>query len=66
MWLVLVPLAIGYVIWYGNRVRAKPARSLVAIGSPFQRSWPPVGRVDTAALTLRGRAVRLHPVIAWS
>jgi hypothetical protein len=38
----------------------------VAIGSPFPRSWPPVGRVDTAALTLRGRAVRRHPVIAWS
>lgn len=33
MWLVLVPVAIGYVIWYGNRVRADPARSLVAPGA---------------------------------
>lgn len=39
MWLVLVPLAIGYVIWYGNRVRSNPARSLVApvaVGSARQ------------------------------
>ena len=39
MWLVLVPVAIGYVIWYGNRVRGDPARSLVApvaVGSARQ------------------------------
>ena len=35
MWLVLVPVAIGYVMWYANRVRADPARSLVArVGAP--------------------------------
>jgi uncharacterized ion transporter superfamily protein YfcC len=26
---VLVPLAVAYVLWYGRRVRAEPARSLV-------------------------------------
>jgi uncharacterized ion transporter superfamily protein YfcC len=29
MWLVLVPVAIGYVLWYGNRVRKDPSRSYV-------------------------------------
>lgn len=29
MWLVLVPSAIAYVLWYGRRVRADPSRSLV-------------------------------------
>ena len=29
MWLVLVPVAIGYVLWYGNRVRKDPSRSLI-------------------------------------
>jgi uncharacterized ion transporter superfamily protein YfcC len=29
MWLVLVPVAIGYVLWYANRVRKDPSRSLV-------------------------------------
>jgi uncharacterized ion transporter superfamily protein YfcC len=27
MWIVLVPVAIGYVLWYGNRVRKDPSRS---------------------------------------
>jgi uncharacterized ion transporter superfamily protein YfcC len=29
MLIVLVPLAIGYVLWYGNRVRRDPSRSLI-------------------------------------
>jgi uncharacterized ion transporter superfamily protein YfcC len=29
MWLVLVPIAIGYVLWYGSRVRGDPAKSVV-------------------------------------
>jgi uncharacterized ion transporter superfamily protein YfcC len=50
MWLVLVPVAIGYVIWYGNRVRADPARSLlepVAVGSARQGN----GGADAARVT---------------
>jgi uncharacterized ion transporter superfamily protein YfcC len=29
MWLVLVPTAIGYVLWYGSRVRRDPSKSLM-------------------------------------
>ena len=44
MWFVLVPVAIGYVSWYGSRVRANPARSLVAPGgSPTPRPARSVG-----------------------
>jgi uncharacterized ion transporter superfamily protein YfcC len=31
MWLVLVPLAIGYVLWYARRVREQPAKSVVGV-----------------------------------
>jgi uncharacterized ion transporter superfamily protein YfcC len=30
MWLVLVPVAIAYVLWYGSRVRRDPSKSVVA------------------------------------
>jgi uncharacterized ion transporter superfamily protein YfcC len=39
MWLVLVPIAMAYVIWYGNRVRNDPAKSYV-----------PTHRADLAAM----------------
>ncbi len=29
MWCILVPVAIGYVLWYGNRVRKDPSRSYI-------------------------------------
>jgi uncharacterized ion transporter superfamily protein YfcC len=32
MWVVLVPTAIAYVLWYGNRVQKDPKRSLVVAG----------------------------------
>jgi uncharacterized ion transporter superfamily protein YfcC len=31
MWFVLVPMAIGYVLWYARRVRADPAKSIVGV-----------------------------------
>ena len=31
MWLVLVPIAIGYVIWYSRRVQRDPSKSVVGI-----------------------------------
>jgi uncharacterized ion transporter superfamily protein YfcC len=34
MWLVLVPVAIAYVLWYGGRVRSDPARSLLKTDEP--------------------------------
>jgi len=30
MWLVIVPIAIGYVLWYGRRVRKDPSKSVMA------------------------------------
>jgi uncharacterized ion transporter superfamily protein YfcC len=29
MWIVLVPFAMGYVLWYGNRVRKDPSKSKI-------------------------------------
>jgi len=31
MWIVLVPVAIVYVLWYGNRVRKDPSRSYAGV-----------------------------------
>ena len=31
LWLVLVPMAIGYVLWYARRVREDPANSVVGV-----------------------------------
>jgi uncharacterized ion transporter superfamily protein YfcC len=31
MWLVMVPVAMAYVLWYGNRVRKDPTKSLVGV-----------------------------------
>jgi uncharacterized ion transporter superfamily protein YfcC len=65
MLLVLVPLAIGYVTWYGSRVRAEPARSLVGpaelstvrpTSSVAGRSLDSVG-VDAPELTRRHKVV---------
>jgi uncharacterized ion transporter superfamily protein YfcC len=33
MWVVLVPLGIGYVIWYARRVGADPAKSVVGVSA---------------------------------
>jgi uncharacterized ion transporter superfamily protein YfcC len=59
LWFVLVPLAIGYVLWYGSRVRADRARSLVA---PVAGGAPPVGATgdgepDVPELTARQKLV---------
>ena len=31
LWVVLVPLAIGYVLWYARRVREDPSKSVVGV-----------------------------------
>ena len=33
MWLVLVPIAIGYVLWYGRRITKDPSKSVVGISA---------------------------------
>jgi uncharacterized ion transporter superfamily protein YfcC len=67
---VLVPLAMGYVIWYGNRVRANPARSLAApvgvglavgggaaSGAAGPVASPGSGAADVPALSSRQKVV---------
>ena len=51
MLVVLVPVAIGYVLWYGRRVRKDPDRSLVAGHRRRPRRWP----TSTAARRPRSR-----------
>ena len=34
MWVVLVPLAIGYVIWYARRVASRPGASRSSASRP--------------------------------
>jgi uncharacterized ion transporter superfamily protein YfcC len=49
MWLVLVPVAIAYVLWYGSRVRADPSRSLVGVGAGGEAgitTTPPTAEVE--------------------
>jgi uncharacterized ion transporter superfamily protein YfcC len=33
MWVVLVPLAIGYVLWYARRIREHPEKSVVGVSA---------------------------------
>jgi uncharacterized ion transporter superfamily protein YfcC len=33
MWLVLVPMAIGYVLWYARRIQHDPEKSVVGVSS---------------------------------
>ncbi|HET9199985.1 MAG TPA: YfcC family protein, partial [Dehalococcoidia bacterium] len=46
MWLVLVPVAMAYVLWYGSRVRADPSRSLVGGGEAAIGGGPPAQEVE--------------------
>ena len=54
MWVVLVPVAIGYVLWYANRVRKDPTTSLAGI-----EGAAPAGAdaVDVPPLTSRQAVV---------
>ncbi|WP_421120973.1 YfcC family protein [Aquihabitans daechungensis] len=53
--LILVPLAIGYVVLYGRRVRSDPSRSLVAGDLPAEADaiGPGAAPVDVPELTGR-------------
>jgi uncharacterized ion transporter superfamily protein YfcC len=56
MWVVLVALAIGYVLWYAKRVRANPAKSVVGV-SPTDTADASDLVGDVPALTGRQKLV---------
>jgi uncharacterized ion transporter superfamily protein YfcC len=56
MWVVLVAMAIGYVLWYAHRVREDPSRSIVGI-SPKDAEEAQGLIEDVPALTVRQKLV---------
>jgi uncharacterized ion transporter superfamily protein YfcC len=56
MWLVLVPLAIAYVIWYARRVEKDPAKSIVGV-SPKDAEEAQGLVTDVPALTGRQKLI---------
>jgi uncharacterized ion transporter superfamily protein YfcC len=50
MWLVLVPAAMAYVLWYGSRVRADPSRSVISSGTGTAGMTSPEPTADVEAL----------------
>src|SRR4029077_12878625 len=56
MWVVLVALAIGYVLWYAKRIRANPAKSVVGV-SPTDAADASDLVGDVPALTGRQKLV---------
>ncbi len=53
--LVLVPMAIGYVVWYGRRVRLDPSRSLLAGELPDDLAAVPADADAVEVPELTGR-----------
>jgi uncharacterized ion transporter superfamily protein YfcC len=73
MWVVLVPAAIGYVLWYGNRVRRDPTRSLLGVeaAAPADADAadvPPLTGRQKVVLVLFALAflVMIYGFIPWS
>jgi uncharacterized ion transporter superfamily protein YfcC len=56
MFLVLVPLAIGYVIWYARRVSRQPEKSIVGV-SPADAAEAQSLVTDVPALTGRQKVI---------
>jgi uncharacterized ion transporter superfamily protein YfcC len=56
LWLVLVPMAIGYVLWYARRIRLHPEKSVVGV-SPSDATEAQSLVTDVPALTARQKLV---------
>jgi uncharacterized ion transporter superfamily protein YfcC len=56
MWCVLVPLGIGYVIWYARRVKKDPSKSVVGV-SPTDREDAQKLVTNVPALTGRQKLI---------
>jgi uncharacterized ion transporter superfamily protein YfcC len=71
MWVVLVPVAIGYVLRYGSRVRREPSRSLLpaeaAADSGEIEDVPPLtnGQKVTLGIFFLAFAVMIYGFIPW-
>jgi uncharacterized ion transporter superfamily protein YfcC len=72
MLLVLVPVAIGYVLWYGSRVRKDPANSLLPVeGATIDAAEisdvPPLTRSQKWVLAVFGLAfaILIYGFIPW-
>jgi uncharacterized ion transporter superfamily protein YfcC len=73
MWIVLVPVAMGYVLWYGNRVRKDPTKSLlgaegVAPSSAEAAEVPPLTGRQSVVLVLFAFAflTMIYGFIPWN
>jgi uncharacterized ion transporter superfamily protein YfcC len=72
MWLVLVPVAIGYVLWYGGRVRRDPALSWFNTGgeevSADVNEIPPLTNRQKVVLTIFFAAflIMIYGFIPWA
>ncbi|HST16456.1 MAG TPA: hypothetical protein VLK36_02225 [Gaiellaceae bacterium] len=56
LWVVLVPLAIGYVVWYAKRIREHPEKSVVGV-SPSDAAEAESLVADVPSLTGRQKLV---------
>jgi uncharacterized ion transporter superfamily protein YfcC len=70
MWIVLVPVAIGYVLWYARRLAADPSRSVVGLergASAAVEDVPPLTGPQQAVLVvfLGAFLVMIYGFIPW-
>jgi uncharacterized ion transporter superfamily protein YfcC len=64
MWLLIVPLAIGYVLWYANRVRKDPSKSVLA-GATETDLVEAVSEESVPRLTVRQRWILVLFALAF-
>jgi uncharacterized ion transporter superfamily protein YfcC len=75
MWITLVSLAIGYVLWYGSRIRKNPQKSVVGISATdaeqsrgLVTDVPPLTGRQKLVLTLFGGTflLMIYGFIPWN
>jgi uncharacterized ion transporter superfamily protein YfcC len=73
MWLVLAPLAIAYILWYGRRVRNDPTKSLAGVEAAASSDGavaevPPLTRRQQVVLVLFALAflTMIYGFIPWN
>jgi uncharacterized ion transporter superfamily protein YfcC len=73
MWIILVPFAIGFVLWYGNRVRKDPTKSKIGFegAAPSDEAIaevPPLTGRQSVVLVIFGLAflTMIYGFIPWN